>query len=247
MAYRRHAQHSLQACILSAMHAPGDMNRLQKPVQCVQQQVQVVNPLVLPAFMMGQPPVQLAGSAAAGVEPSATVHVVVREAVSVSAEAAEAEGPSRGQVEPFWSLLQPAHRLQQQQAAAAGVGSSCGPVVRQAWGATSGATAADGLLGCAAFELAGSSSSSPQPPELQLQGLSLQESVSTAELAAAGHGGPMTPVIHEAAGDEQGSTGEVQITPPSSDRSHHMQQVLPALRKSITDMVSLYLSYDLAV
>jgi hypothetical protein len=101
------------------------------------------------------------------------------------------------------------------------------------------------VFGCAAFELAGtssSSSSSPQPPELQLQGLSLQESSSAAELASAGNGGPVTPVIDEAPGDDVGtSAGDVQITPPSSDRSHHMQQALPALRKSITDMVSLQL------
>jgi hypothetical protein len=81
---------------LSAMHAPGDMNRLQEPVQCAQQQLRVVNPLVLPAFVIGQPPVQPANSAAAGAEPAATVQVVVREAVSVSAEGVEAAGPSWG-------------------------------------------------------------------------------------------------------------------------------------------------------
>ncbi|WIA21015.1 hypothetical protein OEZ85_005347 [Tetradesmus obliquus] len=75
-----------------------------------------------------------------------------------------------------------------------------------------------------------SSSSSPQPPELQLQGLSLQESSLAADLAAAGNGGPTTPVLHEPAED-------ANVTPPSSDRSHHMQQALPVLQKSITDMV----------
>lgn len=206
----------------------GDIHRLPEPVQCSQQQHTVVNPLVLPDFVIGQPPTQAGSSAcsfataAAGADPAATVQVIIREPVSMSGEEIEAAGPSKGQIEPFWSLQQPASR-QQQCAAAAAV-----PAARQAWGSTDGAAAAACLSGLAGGS--GSSSSSPQPPELQLQGLSLQESSSAADLAAAGNGGPTTPVLHEPAED-------ANATPPSSDRSHHMQQALPALQKSITEMV----------
>ncbi|KAF6255804.1 NimA-related protein kinase 4 [Scenedesmus sp. NREL 46B-D3] len=145
--------------------------------------------------------------------------------------AADAAAPARPGIS--------ASRSVQQRAKPAAEPSSSRPVTAGPGGRPSSATAAGDKKAGGVIRVTGGSSgtSNPQLPELQLQGLSLQESSSCTDLAAAGSGGPTTPVIHGPPGDAEGSTGDSQLTPPSSDRSHHMQQALPALRKSITDMV----------